>query len=178
MNAKADISDRDYTSANVVVELENVKADLSVKASATAGSTNSLQRLSLTKGFSVPGQARMTVNPRYDIPSKTGDITVGYGNRLTAVEVNGSLTEQSVKLSQQLDSKNRIAPSFAVQSRKLAIEWERDLGSGNTLTTTLRPNESLDVNWKDGEWEANIEVPIEGKNVNGPNVSIKRDVTF
>jgi hypothetical protein len=46
------------------------------------------------------------------------------------------------------------------------------------LTAKLRPNESLNVEWKDNDWTANVDMPMDGINVNGANVRIKRDVVF
>lgn len=60
----------------------------------------------------------------------------------------------------------------------MAVEWERNLGDDNSLTTTLRPNESVDMEWKDSAWTANINMPIDGNTISGANVSVKREVNF
>jgi hypothetical protein len=52
------------------------------------------------------------------------------------------------------------------------------LSDDSSLTATLKPNDSLDVEWKDDAWTANVNMPIDGTNINGANVSIKRDVSF
>jgi hypothetical protein len=46
------------------------------------------------------------------------------------------------------------------------------------LTATLKPNDSLNVEWKDHDWTANVDMGLDGTNVNGANVRIKRDVVF
>lgn len=93
-------------------------------------------------------------------------------------QVNASKDEQSIKVSQQIDDDNRVAPSIALRSGKMAVEWERNLGDDNSLTTTLRPNESVDMEWKDSAWTANINMPIDGNSISGANVSVKREVNF
>jgi hypothetical protein len=46
------------------------------------------------------------------------------------------------------------------------------------LTANLRPNDSLNFELRDAAWKANVNMPIDGTNINGANVSIKQDVTF
>jgi len=133
--------------------------------------------VSATKGINSNG-ARITINPSLDVASKDVDVTVTYDAGKTNVEINASKEEQTVKVSQQVDDANRVAPSFAVRSGKLAVEWERDLGDDNSLTTTLRPNESIEMEWKDSAWTANINMPVEDNKIAGANVSVKREVNF
>ena len=76
------------------------------------------------------------------------NVDVGYDAGKTNVEVNASKDEQTIKVSQQIDDDNRVAPSFALRSGKMAVEWERNLGDDNSLTTTLRPNEEIEMEWK------------------------------
>jgi hypothetical protein len=80
-------------------------------------------------------------------------------------------------VSQQIDDDNRIAPTIN-SNGDLSVEWERRLGDDRSLTATVRPNENIDVEWKDDAWTATVNMPIDGTNINGANVSIKRDVNF
>ena len=105
-------------------------------------------------------------------------MTATYAAGKTAVNLDASLEEQTIKVSQQLDDSNRVAPSFSLQSGAVAVEWERDLGEGNTLTTTLKPNDSLDMEWKDSAWTATINTPVADNKIGGANISVKRDVSF
>jgi hypothetical protein len=46
------------------------------------------------------------------------------------------------------------------------------------LTANLKPNDNLNVEWKDDAWTANVNMPIDGTSISGANVGIKRDVNF
>jgi len=78
---------------------------------------------------------------------------------------------------QQLDDNNSVAPTIN-NNGDMSVAWERSLGDDSSLTATLKPNESLDVEWNDGDWTANVNCGLDGVNVDGANVSIKRDITF
>ena len=60
----------------------------------------------------------------------------------------------------------------------MSVEWERNLGDDSKLTANLKLNESLNVEWKDREWTANVDMPMSGANIEGASVRIKRDVTI
>ena len=136
-----------------------------------------MNRIEATKSFN-SGDARVTVNPRMDVASKDVDVTIGYDAGRTNVEVEASQQEQTLKVSQQIDDDNRVAPSFALRSGKVAVEWERNLGDDNSLTTTFRPDEEIEMEWKDADWTANIQMPLSGNAISGANVSVKREVNF
>jgi hypothetical protein len=52
------------------------------------------------------------------------------------------------------------------------------LGDDSSLTATLKPNDSLNVEWKDNDWTANVDCGLDGANISGANVSVKRDISF
>jgi hypothetical protein len=70
-----------------------------------------------------------------------------------------------------------VAPTLA-SNGDIKVEWERALGDSNSITTTLTPNESVDIEWKDADWTASINMPLDGTDIAGTNVSIKREVSF
>merc|ERR1711862_312331 len=84
---------------------------------------------------------------------------------------------QKVSVSQQVDDDNRVTPSITSDGA-ITLEWEKRLGDDKSVTALLKPNESVDVEWKDESWTANVEFPIDGTEIKGANVSIKREVTF
>jgi hypothetical protein len=177
-SARAEVTKGRLDEADIEVEASNAENDLDVKLFASAGKGNgfSVSRVEATKGFDSNG-ARITVNPRYNVNSEDGDVIIGYAKDDTEVELTASKDDQSVKVSQRIDDSNRIAPTVS-RSGKIAVEWERKLGEDSTVTTTVKPNDAVDVEWKDNAWTANINVPIDGTSVGGTNVSIKREVTF
>ena len=178
VSARADISKEDLSNAAVEVNADSESDDVSFKLLASAGSSGtSVSSIEATKGFTAK-DARVTVSPTFDVASKDVDVTIGYDAGKTNVEVVASKDEQTITVSQQVDADNRVAPSFALKSGKMSVEWERNLGNDNSLTATLKPNDSIDMKWDDGAWEASINMPIDGNSISGANVSVKRDVNF
>lgn len=177
VSARAEVAAGDFGNAAVEINADNAGDDLSVKIDASAGSDFSVSKVELTKGFD-SGDARVTVNPRFDVATKETDVVIGYSSGKTDVEIEASKGEQEVTVSQQLDADNKVSPSFALRSGKMSVEWERSLGADNTITTTLKPNEEVEVEWADGEWTANVNLPIVGSSLGGANVSVKREVNF
>ena len=178
VSARADISKDDMSNADVEVNADNSSDDISFKVLGNAGSNGFVaSTVEATKGFNSK-DARVTVTPTLDVASKDVDVTIGYDAGKTNVEVVASKDEQTITVSQQVDADNRVAPSFALKSGKMSVEWERNLGNDNSLTATLKPNDSIDMKWDDGAWEASINMPIDGNSISGANVSVKRDVNF
>jgi len=191
--ASADVEGTDFAGADYEVDAEN--GDLSVKLSASA---SGVHKIEATKGFDSE-DAKVSVNPRYNLDTEEGDVVINYDAgdtsvELTAsasaqtvkiehtsgdtnIEVNASAEEQSLTISQQLDDDNRIAPTID-SNGDISVEWERSLGDDNSLTATIKPNDSVDLEWTDAEWTANINLPIDGTSVTSANVGIKRDLSF
>ena len=96
----------------------------------------------------------------------------------TEVSVDANKDEQTFTVAQQIDDQNKVTPSFGLRSGKVSVAWERDLGDDNSLTTTVKPDDAIDMEWKDSAWTANINMPISGTNIDGANISVKRDVNF
>ena len=105
------------------------------------------------------------------------EVTIDHTMDNTNIKLTASADNQEVTISQQIDDDNRISPTIN-NNGDISVEWERNLGDDSSLTATLKPNESLDVEWRDHDWTANVNMPMDGMNVEGANVSIKRDVNF
>lgn len=199
LSARAEVDAQERDNADIEVDADNEDNDISLRLTASAGSNSALKTVEATKGLDVDG-ARVTVNPRYNLESEEADVVIGYSNDSTNVELTASADNQEVSIShdisdstnvkltasvdaqevtisQQIDDDNRIAPTIDSDGN-ISVEWERSLGDDNSLTATLKPNESIDVEWKDEAWTANVNVPIDGTDITGTNVSIKRDVEF
>lgn len=176
VSARAEVEGTDFSNVNLDLDADNEDADLSLHLVASAGNQFSVRSIEATKGFDANG-ARVTVNPRFNVENDTRDVVINYNNDRTNVKLTASADSQELTLSQQVDSDNRIAPTIA-SNGDLSVEWERRLGDDSSLTANLRPNESLNVEWRDQAWTANVNMPIDGTNVKNANVSIKRDVNF
>jgi len=198
VSARVDIDPQSLDSADLELNADNEDNDISLNMVARAGSGFNVQSIEGTKGLDVNG-ARLTLTPRVNLDDDEKDVVIGYSNDNTDVKLTASMDSQEVEikhragntdvklvasadsqeltLSQKLDDDNRIAPTIS-SNGDISVEWERSLGDDSSLTATLKPNDSLDVEWKDDAWTANVNMPIDGVNVNGANVSIKRDVSF
>jgi len=176
VTARAEVDAQARDSADIEIDADNADADLSVSLTASAGDGFSVKTIEATKGIDSDG-ARITVNPRYNVETEEADVVVSYANGDTDVKLTASADRQEVTFSQQIDDDNRVAPTLS-SSGDLSVEWERRLADDSSLTATLKPNDSIDVEWKDAAWTANVNMPIDGTDINGANVSIKRDVNF
>lgn len=177
VSARAEVDPQKPDSAAVDIDADNEDLDLSVSLAANAGSDGcSVGKVEATKGLDISG-ARVTVTPRFNLDSDERDVVLNYSNDGTDVKLTASADSQEVTISRQIDDGNRVAPTVNNKG-DLSVEWERKISDDSSVTATLKPNDSLDVEWKDDAWTASVNMPIEGTNINGANVSIKRDVNF
>lgn len=176
VSARAEFEGTDFSKAAVDVDASNADADLDLHLEASAGNGFAVKKISATKGLDSDG-ARVVVTPTYNVETEETDVVVAYNKDGTEIEVNANQNDQSVTISRQIDDANRVAPTLA-SNGDLSVEWERSLGDDNSLTATLKPNSSIDLEWKDAAWTANINMPLDGTDITGTNVSIKRDVNF
>lgn len=176
VSARADINPQDLDNCDLEVNADNDDNDLSINLVARAGKEFQVRRVEATKGMDANG-ARITITPRFNLEDDERDVVINYNNDDTDVKLTASADNQEITISQRLDDDNRVAPTIN-SNGDLSLEWERRLGDDSSLTATLKPNDSLDVEWKDDAWTANVNMPIDGTNINGANVSIKRDVQF
>jgi predicted PilT family ATPase len=143
---------------------------------ASAGDGFSVGKVEATKRLEADG-ADISVNPRYNVETEEADVVVNYSKDGTDVELPISQDAQSVTISRQLDDENRVAPTIG-SNGDMSVAWERSLGDDNSITTTLSPDEAVDIVRKDSAWTASINLPLDGTEVTGTNVSIKREVNF
>jgi hypothetical protein len=176
LSARAEFQGTDFTNADVEIDASNEEAELDIHLEASAGDGFSVSKVEATKRMESDG-ADISVNPRYNVDTEETDVVLSYAKDGTSVKVTASQDAQSVTLSRQVDDENRIAPTLA-SNGDISIEWERDLGEDNSITTTLTPNEAIDVEWKDASWTASINMPLDGTDITGTNVSVKREVNF
>lgn len=196
LRAQVDADNR--KKANLEIDGTNDDSDLSFRVLASAGEDFSVGAVEATKGFDVNG-ARVTVNPRYDVATEKADVVINYDVDNTNVELIANQDEQSVTVehciddttfklsasadhqeitvSQQLDDANRIAPTIG-SNGEISIEWEHVVNDDSVFTARLKPNDSIDVEWEDQDWTANVNMPIDGTDIRGASVSIRRDVEF
>ncbi|KAL7494666.1 hypothetical protein ACHAWT_003388 [Skeletonema menzelii] len=135
-----------------------------------------VSHIEFTKGFDNDGN-RITVNPRYNVDYDHMDVVMTYDADDTLISVTASKDDQVVTISQQLNDENMISPTIS-RDGSLTLAWDRKLGDHNSVRTTLNPNRSVEVEWKDEAWTANVNFPMEEDSMKGATVHIKRDVRF
>jgi len=176
VTARGELDGQDFSRADVTLDASNLNSDLSLHLDATANGEFLINNVEATKGIDQDG-ARITVTPRYNVQTEEKDVVITYAKDKTSAKITASPDAQEITLSQQIDFQNRIAPTFN-NVGDISVEWERTLKAGGSVTTSLTPNKEIDVVWKDGEWTANVNMPISGTDILGATVSIKRDVEF
>ena len=175
-SARADIDTADLSSADLEIDASNEDGDLTLNVLAAAGSDGiSVGTIEATKTID-NDDSTITVSPKYDVGSGDSSVTLGWSSGDTEVEVLASADAQSVTISQQLDDENKVSPTVTSDG-DVSVAWEKALGDDGSLTTTLT-SKSVDLEWEDGAWTANINVPVDGTSIEGTNIGIKRDVTF
>ena len=132
--------------------------------------------MEFTKGFDNDGN-RITVNPRYYLDRRRGDIVLTYDADDTLIKVIASEDDQTVTISQKLNEENMISPTIS-RDGSLSLAWDRKLSDDSSVTTTLTPNRSEEVEWRDAAWTANVNFPMDQSDLTGATVHIKRDVKF
>jgi len=132
--------------------------------------------MEFTKGFDNDGN-RITVNPRYNVNQGRGDVVLTYDADDTVVQVTASEHDQVVTISQKLNDENIISPTLS-RDGSLSLAWDRKLGDDSSVRTTLNPNRSVEVEWRDAAWTANVNFPMDQSDLTGATVHIKRDVKF
>ena len=176
--AKTKVTGVDFSKVNVDLDVNNEKMGLDIHVGAVAGSGGAgIESIEGYKCFESRGR-RITFNPRYTFDTHEADFVWTYDDDKTGtgIEISSSKDTQTLTFSQQIDDANRIAPTFT-SNGDLSIEWDFNIGS-NSLTTTLKPEEEIHVEWKENLWTSNIHLPLKGSTLMGGNISIKKEVNF
>jgi len=145
VTARAEFQGTDFSAADI--EIDAVNEDLSIHIDAASTGDFNINKIEATKSFDTD-DAAVTVTPRYNVDSGDTDVVVSYVKDDTSIEVTASQDAQTITVSKQVDEDNRVAPTLG-SNGEFSVEWESSLGDDNSLTTTLTPNESVDVEWKD-----------------------------
>jgi hypothetical protein len=150
--------------ADVVVGWDNGDTNVKLTASADSQEVNVKHRIDNT-------------NIELTASADNQEVKIDHQMDNTKIKLTASADNQEITVSQQLDDKNRVSPTINNKG-DISVEWERSLGDDSSLTATLKPNESLNLEWKDNDWTANVDMGLDGTDISGANVHIKRDVTF
>lgn len=185
--ARADIDSQTGNSARVILDAGNDDLDLKIQldgnaALATSGLSPSadafgLNHIQLVKGLENEEGNRLTVNPRYDLVNREADVVLAWKTGDINVEITASADTQKVKLSKRIDDDNWVSPTVDSKG-DVTLEWDHRIDNDSSFTAKIKPQDSVDVKWKDKEWTASVAMPIDGREVSGANVHISREVKF
>jgi len=137
-----------------------------------------LASTSIDAPFGMPG--KLVVNPRYDLQTRIPDATVGYSCKNTSLKMD--VQQRRVTLSQTFGrgNRNRIVPTISTTTGDISLSYCRDLSGNGRVTTTFKPDDSVAVQWSDGDWDATIRAPLDGwfdmGDGSGVKLSMKRNV--
>merc|ERR1711865_963174 len=149
----------DSGSTDIEVSANNDDVDLSVHLIASLD--GGVDSVSASKKIDVDGNS-LTITPRFSVTDEAADVVVAYNAGDTHVELTASQDSQEVVIDHTMDS----------TSIKLTASAD------NLLTATLKPNESIEVEWKDDAWTAELKAGLDGTTVNGLSISTSREVHF
>jgi hypothetical protein len=133
--------------------------------------TVKLEYVQVTKDVDTLG-GTVTINPKYDLQSSTPDVKVGYAFDKTNFQIDAQ--SKKLTVAHSFANNQNISPSVTAAG-DFSISYARDVENGR-LTTTWTPNDSVKLQWSDGEWETTVRAPIEGyyKPNAGVKVNMKR----
>jgi hypothetical protein len=160
LSARVDGDSSDMNSIDLDLRADSGSTALQVTGNANAenvdvqvGSVKLSQKIDALGGSWV-------LSPRYNVQAKKGDVTVAYGFQDTIVSIDANLDKQKVTIRQNIGDANQVAPSVSTDG-KVELEYRRNVLTG-TVTTTVKPNEFVGVQWNDGPWQANVKAPLDG----------------
>jgi hypothetical protein len=104
-------------------------------------------------------------------------VFLGYDTGRTAVTIEASQSKQKLTLSQELPKGNLIVPSVTSKG-DFAVAWKKSLPDGNSVTTTLKVNDSICVKWQDGPWTATMVSPMDGFKTGDINIKVNRKLNL
>ncbi len=160
LSARVDGDSSDMNSIDLDLRADSGSTALQVTGNANAenvdvqvGSVKLSQKIDALGGSWV-------LSPRYNVQANKGDVTVAYGFQDTVVSIDANLDKQKVTIRQNIGDMNQVAPSISTDG-KVELEYRRNVLTG-TVTTTVKPNEFVGVQWRDGPWQANMKAPLDG----------------
>lgn len=126
--------------------------------------------------FGVAG-GKVTVNPRYNLKSSKADVSIGYDMDNMGFGVVASKDSQKLTVSRAIGDSTTVSPSITTDfgDFSLAVKQTTDIG---TVTGTYKLKDSLNLEWADGPWKANIVAPMDGIKIQGLKFSAKKEIDF
>jgi hypothetical protein len=135
--------------------------------------TVEVSKVQLTKSLDIL-DGTLTVSPKYDLGKSAPDASVAYSIENTSVQIDAG--KKKLTVAHTFGNNDKVVPSVSA-SGDFSLSYSRDL-EGGRLTTTWAPDDSVTLQWSDGEWATTFKAPLEGlyKTNGGIKVNMKRTV--
>lgn len=118
----------------------------------------------------------LTIVPSYNVAARKVDVNFAYEMEDTIVELDVAPSKQILTVSQRLGD-NVVTPSITTDG-EFDLQYRRSLPSGS-LTATYKPNDSVEVEWEDGPWQATVTTPMDGfYKADGFKINFRRNVVL
>ena len=166
------------------VDIEYEKSGTTINANLDSARKALLTAVEVSRDFTVEGR-NLNVAPAYNFVNSVASVTSNLAlSSDTDVELkldsddvsNTDSVEGTLSISHNINAKNSIKPTFALNSGSATYEYTRKLDGDAELTVNANPGKSVEIEWDDagskGLWTTNVKMPW-GKPV-GASVSFKR----
>jgi len=176
--ARTETSSRDLNSWDVNLQASNRETFFQF-----TGSTNFVYSSRPIKATMVKMSQRFKgmqgywqLSPRYNFEGRKPAVTVSYSVSDTSVTVDAERERQKVTVSQRVTPRDIFTPSVTTNGR-VEFEYRRLLPQGS-LGAAFRPDDSVELDWKDGQFQASIKAPMQGYYTfrEGVKINIRRSV--
>lgn len=164
--------------ANIEIDLESSDQDASFQFDAGYNEGLILDMVQARKTFTLEGTSTtIMVNPRYDFKSKIANLIFNCDFDRLDVKIQASKNFQSITTTTCLDEDNKLSQSVTSQG-DWTFAWEHFLGGGDSITSTYKPSESVQIAWRDKGWLTMIHMDVNEDGLSGPDISFKKNVMF
>mmetsp|Transcript_5192 Transcript_5192/g.7320 ORF Transcript_5192/g.7320 Transcript_5192/m.7320 type:complete len:271 (+) Transcript_5192:191-1003(+) len=178
LSARAEAQAQSLDQVGLDVRLDGDTTSLQVLCSA-APDDFAVNKVNAKKSFSIFG-GKFSVNPRFSFDGSvisSTDTTIAYDLDKTSIVADTSTSSsQKLTVERQVGDDWVVRPSITTDKR-FSLDIAKSLDSTGKVTTTITPNECINLKWQDGPWTANINAPMSGFSFDeGVDVGIKRKV--
>ena len=166
------------------VDIEYEKSGTTINANLDSARKALLTAVEVSRDFTVEGR-NLNVAPAYNFVNSVASVTSNLAlSSDTNVELkldsddvsNTDSLEGTLSINHNINAKNSIKPTIALDSGRTTYEYTRQLDGDAELTVNANPGKSVEIEWDDagskGLWTTNVKMPW-GKPV-GASVSFKR----
>ena len=185
MSTRVDTELNKSSLLNMECSAEHVEEDVAVTFCASTGGSSTLKSIELRKAFSSDNSKndKIMIQPRWDMTDKTRDIKVTFQGANSSVQYitsNDSNNNNSkIQYSRNIGANHKITQSLG-NNGLFGLEYVIGLDNddeSNTIRASIQ-NDTVDLEWEEDNWCANVRIPLLGNAVEGMLIGVKREVHF